>query len=233
MSYVKAAAIVLALSSATAQAAYTTKNHYLGLVDTTYNWNNTAELAEKNTITYSFDINCRWVGKTGFSRVQQAQVVYIFKQLHNITGINFRQVRLSCGHFSDINFANQNIDTVNVAGRTQAYRLFRSDTKQPSGVAAFVNIDTFDFKYQKNPLPGTEGYEVLLHEIGHAMGLKHPHEGAMKLKQSMDTTSTTVMSYNQVYGQYNRNYTLLDRNALQFIYGKDGLGGAGYTIPKK
>ena len=35
---------------------------------------------------------------------------------------------------------------------------------------------------QFSPLvPGSEGYAALLHEIGHALGLKHPFEGDIRL----------------------------------------------------
>src|SRR5690606_24536249 len=40
------------------------------------------------------------------------------------------------------------------------------------------------------------GYLTLLHEIGHALGLKHPHEGRARLKGGEDSWVNTVMSYN-------------------------------------
>ena len=44
-------------------------------------------------------------------------------------------------------------------------------------------------------LPGGDGYATLLHEIGHALGLKHPFEGAVTLASSLDNERYTVMSY--------------------------------------
>ena len=31
-----------------------------------------------------------------------------------------------------------------------------------------------DVESMPNPVPGSEGYQALLHEIGHALGLRHP-----------------------------------------------------------
>ena len=43
---------------------------------------------------------------------------------------------------------------------------------------------------------GDDGYKTILHEIGHAMGLKHPHE-APALPDAEDSRKFTVMSYLQ------------------------------------
>jgi serralysin len=43
--------------------------------------------------------------------------------------------------------------------------------------------------------PGTFNYLVLLHEIGHALGLGHPHDGQVRMPASLDSIRSTVMSY--------------------------------------
>ena len=43
---------------------------------------------------------------------------------------------------------------------------------------------------------GESGYLTIIHEIGHALGLKHPFEGKHQLPSSQDNINHTVMSYN-------------------------------------
>lgn len=73
--------------------------------------------------------------------------------------------------------------------------------------------------------PGSGGFQVLLHEIGHALGLKHPHDGTPRLPAALDNTDNTIMSYNW-RGADKADYQLFDRAALQSLYGgARGLAG--------
>ncbi|MDB5749889.1 MAG: putative Serralysin precursor [Ramlibacter sp.] len=96
--------------------------------------------------------------------------------------------------------------------------------------------------------PGGEGYQTLLHEVGHALGLKHPFESTWQLPAQYDNERFTVMSYTQganttlleVSGNsssyswqssYLRPSTLMpfDIDALQHLYGANTAARSGNT----
>ncbi len=70
---------------------------------------------------------------------------------------------------------------------------------------------------------------TLLHEIGHALGLKHPFEGNPTLTAASDNTSNTVMSYT---GERQNELRPFDLDAIRAIYGgaaSDAAGLANWT----
>lgn len=84
--------------------------------------------------------------------------------------------------------------------------------------------------------PGSAGFFLVLHEIGHTIGLKHPHDdggtGRPMLASGFDRDWFSVMSYQDDYN-FNRiswdPATLMpyDVYGLQYIYGKNTTTHAG------
>ncbi|HEX8644906.1 MAG TPA: M10 family metallopeptidase C-terminal domain-containing protein, partial [Allosphingosinicella sp.] len=69
---------------------------------------------------------------------------------------------------------------------------------------------------------------LLLHEIGHAIGLKHPHEDDPTLEPALDDYSASVMSYKSG-GHSGQTLGTLDLQAIHFLYGNAGADGGQVT----
>ncbi len=100
----------------------------------------------------------------------------------------------------------------------------------------FFNTD-FNTEENYGLEEGEEGYLTMIHELGHAMGLKHPFECGETLPLTLDDTNHSVMSYTttnnyipilsfsstKIYMDYIEVlpsfYSLYDVAALQSIYG--------------
>jgi serralysin len=94
------------------------------------------------------------------------------------------------------------------------------------------------------PKAGNYGWHTVLHEMGHAMGLKHGHEGLGSfgvLPSDYDTLEKTIMTYRTYEGGNVNGYTyehwgapqtfmMADIAALQHMYGADFETNAGDTV---
>lgn len=82
------------------------------------------------------------------------------------------------------------------------------------------------FDYNIDPVPGNYGYLTLLHEVGHAHGLKHPFEEPV-LDTRLDFGANTVMSYNDGDAPHSMTPGWLDVQAVQRLYGIPAPGSQG------
>jgi hypothetical protein len=201
------------------------------LLDTGPDWNWFNPSA--NTLYYTFSVasgnDKNQTGQVAFTATQQLYAVDVLNKLSTITGIQFKPT--SSGTDAQIHFANIDITSnASTVGLCQWYASWNSDGSGGYDADAYVYLDNREWAGQNaNPAPGTEGYETLLHEIGHALGLKHPFydagaDNTYLLPASEDSTAFTVMAYQESGGPYT-TYRPYDMAALMWLYGGDGLAG--------
>lgn len=180
---------------------------------------------------YGADENVR--GFEAFTSKQAAAVRDILKQYAAVANVSFVEKTESRSVHADLRFAESDVP------RT-AWGYYPSTTE--------VGGDTW-FNNSRNmydaPVRGNYAWLTMLHEIGHTMGLKHPHEvrGAFNvLAAHHDSLEYTVMSYRSYVGasagtgytvangSYPQTLMMLDIAAIQKLYGADFSTNAGDTV---
>jgi serralysin len=156
-------------------------------------------------------------GGSGFvapSADYQAAVRAILAQLATQLDVSFTEVADSAAGYGQLRFgANQQT-------ATKGYAFIPGTVSDDRAGDVWLDVETLTLLQ-----PGQEGWQVLLHELGHALGLSHP------IPQGTDTPATvlldawnhngyTVMSPNTVTsGLWQSWFGPLDLQALQRLYG--------------
>lgn len=178
-------------------------------------------------ITYSYTSNFNdsrvWPSNARLDRFDQAQRRNTEKALdvfEESTGVVFKQVKGN----AMMNFAASRSLDDGVAGQALL----------PISFDDFTGRTTVEVEQNGSYAPGTFEYYVLLHEIAHAMGLVHPHEGPFILTDRRDNPRETVMTYNNGAGLNRRDVQELgrmDKKALNVLYG-DSVDASDWKISK-
>ena len=185
------------------------------------------------TLTYSFFTQAPANGGEGgsgfaaFTEQQKQTIRDIFYVLQNQTGLAFAEV---AGDAAQIRFG------INQQANTRGYS-FIPDEFKGDARAGDVWIDQETAAVMK---PGQEGYYVLLHELAHALGLKHPlaesdTSGATVLLNAFSSVNSTVMldvSASSVGGSWPTWFGSFDLQALRYLYGTRDYasGNDAYTM---
>lgn len=126
-----------------------------------------------------------------------------------VSGITFFEVAKGLG---DIKFVLLDVDLIDPAIDGFASPL--SDTRDTLPGSGDVYIDD----------KASTSLYIYLHEIGHALGLKHPHEGDIRLDEAIDDYRATVMSY-EPYEGAGQALGTLDDDAIRYLYGDNANDG--------
>ncbi len=153
---------------------------------------------------------------------QKSAVQSILASYAAVTNLQFTQ---TSGGTGDLRFAQSD-------DRNTAWAYYPSSSAAEGGDVWFNNSSgTYD-----NPVVGNYAWTTILHEIGHALGLKHAHEVDSPfpaLPSAHDSMEYTVMAYrsypgastsggytNESWG-FAQTLMMNDIRALQELYGAD------------
>ena len=199
------------------------------------------------SITYAFptqasDYSYSGERDNGFatiSAMQQNAALYAMEQSFGNAGND---------GFSIEGFTNANFSAG--ANGTATLRFAQSTSANPTAYAYYPSTgpkggDTWfgtQFDY-RSPVAGDYAWHTMLHELGHALGLKHGHEtdtfGA--LPANVDSLEYSVMTYRTYQGDDTSGYSyegygapqtymMSDIAALQHMYGADYTTNSGDTV---
>jgi len=196
------------------------------------------------TVTYKFltsstDGNLTVADKKGFavmSSDQKAAVTNVLNYISSLVNIKFQLVTTGT---ADINFGTNNQGTTSGGYATGANPAL-------SSVNLLLNNQS---SVNAKPQPGDYGWETIVHEIGHTLGLKHPGNynaggggtTGPYLSVTDDNRRNTIMSYNNAtdaatnwvstgsngfigQGVNPTTFMPIDILALDFLYGKNQTG---------
>lgn len=195
-----------------------------GAGETAFRWNADQPLGEAVTISFSFlEAIPDYYGetapeRTGFeplSDVQQTAVLDILSQIESFTNISFVEATDGVG---DLAFGTAALPS----GAGWAYSPTGGQLSGDVWLSNLVDANA-------NPEPGTDGFRTFLHEIGHALGLQHPHDTEHLSLEELHG-EFTVMSYmapDDSLGVEPSGYMIYDIAALQHLYGANQTGSSG------
>ncbi|HEY9846223.1 MAG TPA: M10 family metallopeptidase C-terminal domain-containing protein, partial [Candidatus Caenarcaniphilales bacterium] len=168
-------------------------------------------------------------GLSAFTDIQKNATRNALQAWSDVANVQFAEVVDSADSVGDLRFARSFVRTA------QAYCPVAFPE---AGDAWFSNFDSAFDTDQK----GTYGYETFLHEIGHTLGLKHPHEAGKGgvANAEIDVIAYTLMSYRSYVGAppsldptesfYPTTPMLDDIAAVQYLYGANWNTRSGDSV---
>lgn len=195
------------------------------------------------SLTYSFPTSSSYYEYTGeagtnfkaFTTVQQDAVRKVLANYSAIADVTFTEITETSTEHATLRYAESDSPST-------AWAYYPSTAAQ-GGDAWFNNSK----HYYDSPVVGNYAYLTMLHETGHALGLKHPQDtsgsfGTLPLDH--DSLEYSVMSYRSYIGasttggytnastSYPQTLMMLDIAAAQEMYGANFTTNGGDTVYK-
>lgn len=166
---------------------------------------------------------------TSLNANQKSAAVMAMNALSAICGVTFVEVADTATSAGDIRWT-QSINTA----------LSTAHAYYPSSWAGGGDVWIGPGSSYTNPVVGGYSYHTFIHELGHSMGLDHPHQGSPVPALGEDQLRYSVMSYRDnpsasttggySSSHYPTDYMLNDVLALQYLYGVNTTTNQGDTV---
>lgn len=169
-----------------------------------------------------------------FSATEIAGAVRALNSWAYVTNVNFVRVSDNQSTVGEIRFAK----TPYTISGSDAHAYMPADVPRSGDI--WMNVNRWNLNGSDANRPGTYDYLALMHEIGHALGLKHSFEGSIyngnTVHPQNDNWFFTIMSYTASPWSrtaspdfYPTTPMYLDLVAIQHLYGRDTTTNATST----
>ena len=154
-----------------------------------------------------------------FTEAQQASVRLALSYWGDVSGVSFLEVASDAP--AEVTLFRDDLTSVG-AGDAAGYAWMPSYYDAQAGD---VHINSIEYGDASSFGPGSYEFQVLLHEVGHALGLKHPFDEPA-LPAAEDTQTNTVMTYNLNWDNA-QSLGMFDLAAVHAFYGVDHAARSG------